>query len=58
MMPKPKEAGELRHVQEKYRRAFLLALMAFIVVAGVAAWLWWRSPFNPMTRAGDNLPEA
>jgi RND family efflux transporter MFP subunit len=33
-----------------YRRAFLLTLVAFIAVTGVAAWLWWRSPLNPMTR--------
>ena len=38
---------------EKYRRAFLAALIAFIVVAGVAAWLWWHSPFNPMARGSQ-----
>jgi len=25
-----------------YRRAFLLTLIALVVVAGVAGWLWWR----------------
>lgn len=34
----------------RYRRAFLLTLGALIAVAGVAGWLWWRSPFNPMSR--------
>src|ERR1700676_3011789 len=38
---------------EKYRRAFLVALIAFIAVAGIAAWLWWRSPFNPMARGSQ-----
>src|SRR6202049_2865668 len=38
---------------EKYRRAFLVALIAFIVVAGIAAWLWWRSPFNPMAHGSQ-----
>jgi RND family efflux transporter MFP subunit len=50
----PEEAGRQDHAGEKYRRAFLLTLIAFIAVAGVAAWLWWRSPFNPMTRAGQS----
>jgi RND family efflux transporter MFP subunit len=39
---------------EKYRRAFLVALIAFIAVAGFAAWLWWRSPFNPMARGSQS----
>ena len=30
----------------KYRRAFLLTLFALVVVAGIAAWLWWHSPVN------------
>jgi multidrug efflux pump subunit AcrA (membrane-fusion protein) len=38
----------------KYRRAFLLTLIAFIAVAGFAAWLWWRSPFNPMARGSQS----
>lgn len=42
---------------EKYRRAFLVVLIAFIAVAGFAAWLWWRSPFNPMAR-GNQGPVA
>ena len=39
---------------EKYRRAFLVALIAFIAVAGIAAWLWWRSPFNPMAHGSQS----
>ena len=35
-----------RTTAAKYRRAFLLTLFALVVVAGMAAWLWWRSPFN------------
>ena len=46
---KPEEMGSQDHRGEKYRRAFLFTLIAFIAVAGVAGWLWWRSPFNPMT---------
>jgi len=38
---------------EKYRRALLVALIALITVAGFAAWLWWRSPFNPMARGSQ-----
>jgi RND family efflux transporter MFP subunit len=38
---------------EKYRRAFLLALVALIAVGGAAAWLWWRSPFNPMRQGSQ-----
>jgi RND family efflux transporter MFP subunit len=38
---------------EKYRRAFLVVLIAFIAVASFAAWLWWRSPFNPMARGSQ-----
>ena len=49
-MRKPEETGSQGHGTEKYRRAFLLTLIAFIAVAGVAGWLWWRSPFNPITR--------
>jgi RND family efflux transporter MFP subunit len=49
----PEVTGSQGHAGEKYRRAFLLTLIAFIAIAGVAAWLWWRSPFNPMTRAGQ-----
>jgi RND family efflux transporter MFP subunit len=43
---------------KKYRRAFLLTLAAFVAVAGVAVWLWWRSPFNPMTRRGPQATTA
>jgi Cu(I)/Ag(I) efflux system membrane fusion protein/cobalt-zinc-cadmium efflux system membrane fusion protein len=53
MMSKPAETGSQGHTGEKYRRAFQLTLVAFIAVAGVAAWLLWRSPFNPMTRRGQ-----
>jgi len=35
----------------KYRRAFLLTLFALAAVVTVAAWLWWQSPFNPLTHA-------
>ena len=38
---------------DKYRRAFLVALIALIAVAGLAAWLWWRSPFNSMARGSQ-----
>src|SRR5579872_2945320 len=50
-MRKPGETASHGHGTEKYRRAFLLTLIAFITVAGVAGWLWWRSPFNPMTHS-------
>lgn len=36
---------------EKYRRAFLLTLVALILVIGGAGWIWWNSPFNPMRGA-------
>jgi len=36
---------------DKYRRAFLLTLVALILVFGGASWMWWRSPFNTMHRA-------
>jgi len=53
MMPHNREdAGRQGLTGEKYRLAFLLTLIAFVAVAGVAAWLWWRSPFNPMTDKG------
>src|ERR1700676_3777964 len=48
---KPEEGGSQDHRAEKYRRAFLFTLIAFIAVAGVAGWLWWRSPFNPITHS-------
>ena len=43
---------------EKYRRAFQVALIALIAVAGFAAWLWWRSPFNPMARGSQSTVAA
>jgi len=46
------------HAVEKYRRAFLVVLIAFIAVAGIATWLWWRSPFNPMARKGPPATAA
>ena len=49
MMLKPEETESQGHGAEKYRRAFLFTLIAFVAVAGVAGWLWWRSPFNPIT---------
>jgi len=52
-MSKPATTGSRDHTVENYRRAFLLTLVAFIAVAGVAAWLWWRSAFNPMIRRGQ-----
>ena len=53
MAHNPEQIGGQNHPVDKYRRAFVLTLIAFIAVAGVAAWLWWRSPFNPMTRGGQ-----
>src|ERR1700739_132341 len=51
MMPHNREdAGRQGLAGEKYRLAFMFTLIAFVAVAGVAAWLWWRSPFKPMTR--------
>lgn len=35
---------------DKYRRAFLLTLVALIAVVTAAGWLWWRSPVNPIVR--------
>jgi RND family efflux transporter MFP subunit len=52
-MPKPEEMRSQTYMVDKYRRAFVLTLIAFIAVAGVAAWLWWRSPFDPVTRGGQ-----
>jgi len=53
MAQNPEQIASQNHPVDKYRRAFVLTLIAFIAVAGVAAWLWWRSPFNPMTRGGQ-----
>jgi RND family efflux transporter MFP subunit len=33
---------------DKYRRPFLLTLVALILVIGGAGWMWWNSPLNPM----------
>jgi RND family efflux transporter MFP subunit len=40
-----------QNVGDKYRRAFLLTLVALTVVIGGAGWMWWNSPFNPSRRA-------
>jgi RND family efflux transporter MFP subunit len=53
-MHKPEEIQGQSHIVDNYRRAFVLTLIAFIAVAGLAAWLWWRSPFNPITRGGQS----
>jgi RND family efflux transporter MFP subunit len=53
MAHKHEETASQDLAVEKYRRAFVVALIAFIVVAGFAAWLWWRSSFNPMTRGSQ-----
>jgi RND family efflux transporter MFP subunit len=50
MAHKHEETPSQNLAVEKYRRAFRVALIALIAVAGFAAWLWWRSPFNPMAR--------
>jgi RND family efflux transporter MFP subunit len=39
-----------RKTGEKYRHAFLLTLVALILVIAVAIWMWWNSPLNPMNR--------
>jgi RND family efflux transporter MFP subunit len=53
-MPHKQEETASRDLAvEKYRRAFVVALIAFIAVAGIAAWLWWRSSFNPMARGSQ-----
>jgi len=53
MAHKHEETESQNLAVEKYRRAFLVALIALIAVAGFAAWLWWRSPFNPMARGSQ-----
>src|SRR5438105_11786749 len=58
MMRKPEQTGSEGRGAEKYRLAFLLTLIAFIAVAGVAAWLWWRSPLNPITRSKQPIVAA
>jgi len=42
----------------KYRRAFLLTLFALVAVVVAAAWLWWQSPFNPLTHAAQQTSSA
>jgi Cu(I)/Ag(I) efflux system membrane fusion protein/cobalt-zinc-cadmium efflux system membrane fusion protein len=54
MAHKHEETASQDLAVEKYRRGFLVALIAFIAVAGIAAWLWWRSPFNPMAHGSQS----
>ena len=49
----PEEIKNRDQTVERYRRPFLVMLVAFLAVAGVATWLWWSSPFNPITRGGQ-----
>jgi RND family efflux transporter MFP subunit len=39
-----------------YRRAFLLTLGALFLVIGVAGWISWNSPLNPMRQAAPRRP--
>jgi Cu(I)/Ag(I) efflux system membrane fusion protein/cobalt-zinc-cadmium efflux system membrane fusion protein len=41
---------------DQYRRAFLITLIAFFVVSGVAVWFWWRSPLNPFATGTGQQP--
>ena len=44
---------------ERYRRAFLVTLIGFFVVSGIAGWFWWRSPLNPIeTRQKQSAPAS
>ena len=45
-----------RSAGDKYRRAFLLTLMALVLVIAVAGWMWWNSPFNQTRRAQEPAP--
>ena len=42
----------------RYRRAFLLTLTAFIAVAGLAGWLWWRSSGNALMHRSQQMASA
>jgi len=49
----------------KYRRAFVLTLVALILVVGGAGWMWRTSPFNPIhgeqrtvTMTGNDLSQT
>src|SRR6202171_921427 len=53
MAQKHEETASQDLAVEKYRRAFLVALIAFIAGAGIAALLWWRSPFNSMAHGSQ-----
>jgi hypothetical protein len=39
-----------------YRRAFLLTLVALILVIGGAGWMWWNSPSNFIRRPQETAP--
>jgi RND family efflux transporter MFP subunit len=39
-----------------YRRAFLLTLVALILVIGGAGWMWWNSPLNFIRRPQETAP--
>lgn len=42
----------------RYRRAFLLTLVALIGVGALAAWLWWRSSSNPLMHHEQQVAAA
>ena len=48
LMSGPEKNANYLVAMNRYRRAFLLTLTAFIAVAAFAAWLWWRSLWNPL----------
>lgn len=51
----PEKNAEYRIAVNRYRRAFLLTLIAFVTVAALAGWLWWRSPWNPLMHRGQQV---
>jgi RND family efflux transporter MFP subunit len=53
MAYKPEEESNQSPAVKRYRRAFLLTLVVLVAVAAFAAWLWWRSSFNPMARGSQ-----
>lgn len=42
----------------RYRRAFLLTLVALIGVGALAGWLWWRSSSNPLMHHEQQVAAA
>jgi Cu(I)/Ag(I) efflux system membrane fusion protein/cobalt-zinc-cadmium efflux system membrane fusion protein len=48
MTSRPEKDANYRIAVNRYRRAFLVTLIAFVTVAALAGWLWWRSPWNPV----------